>query len=493
MSSAPQQGGGDGGKRAALVAVNDLNYVLPPDMSVSVNRTHTNHYFQQNEYTNNQRAICILNSGANYIDMRQSTLEFGVKLTEAGLNGAITDLEGYLGINGSALNLIESVTISSRSGDELARINQADLLHYATIGYTNNSNWLETVGQAMGYGQSCLPERHDRSTTHFSIPLYCLTELFAYGRLFPPMLASGLRISISWTTPDQAFVVRDAKGLVQPASPSAFSAFTITNPYVSTYAHQLTDGVQRDLNELSATNGLELVYCDWEPTEATHASSENLTTQIEVRKAASRALKAFVVMRDTASVNKPLLDSYATAAWDYRRWQWQLGSLYFPQQPVVASADGTGADNTTANSIPESYKHTLISMGTYKGGSTPCSGIPMRETANFLEQTGATSILGTGVTLTPFRQEAVTLKNTFPASNNGKWGTFSHGMSVLGVLLERTDLFNLSGVPINNARILSFRSTHESVSGTPIARTMTVFLKYVRLARVFLNNVEVEQ
>jgi hypothetical protein len=62
------------------------------------------------------------------------------------------------------------------------------------------------------------------------------------------------------------------------------------------------------------------------------------------------------------------------------------------------------------------------------------------------------------------------------------------------VLLERSDLFNLSGVPINNSRVLSARVEYDqSIVGTPRGRDVTVFLKYVRLARVFLNNVEVEQ
>ena len=58
----------DMSKRQGLMAVNDLNYVLEPDLSVASNKTHKNHFFQSNEYTPNQTAICILNSGADYID-----------------------------------------------------------------------------------------------------------------------------------------------------------------------------------------------------------------------------------------------------------------------------------------------------------------------------------------------------------------------------------------------------------------------------------------
>ena len=43
-------GSGGGGRRAGLLSVNDLNYLLEPDLSVAVNVTHKNHYFQSNDY-----------------------------------------------------------------------------------------------------------------------------------------------------------------------------------------------------------------------------------------------------------------------------------------------------------------------------------------------------------------------------------------------------------------------------------------------------------
>ena len=501
MSSAPQTGGGggDAGKRQALIGVNDLNYVLPPDLSVSVVRTHTNHYFQQSEYANTSRANCILNTGAHYIDMRHSSLEFGVRLQNRA-GGKIVG--GYFGRNGSALNLIESVTVSSRAGDELCRINQADLLHYVTIPFRNDDEFLSTVGQGMGFGDTCLDPLANRNTTFFSIPLSCLVDLFAYGRLFPSMLASGLRISITWATPQQAFIPR-IRGL--PAGvPGTFipgtdgiQSYTIVNPYVSTFVHQLSDGVQRDLNELSATNGLELVYCDWEATQAEYPTSTKMTTQLEVRKAASRALQAIAVTRHTTDTNLENKDTYNTKEWDYRKWQWQLGSLYFPQQPVLASTDGGPTVTTTescANSLSESYKHTLTSFGTYKGGTgSKRSAVPYRSKHNLLEGL-RTNRTGDSVSLTPWRGISSTadVQMGYPGTNNnGDTGSYGNGMSVLGVTLERTDLFNLSGVPINNARVLSLRVEYDSA--VTQFRTLTIFLKYVRLARCFLNNVEVEQ
>ena len=64
-----------------MMVLNDLVYKLEPDMSVAVNKTHKNHFFQQTKYKNTQPANAILNSGADYIDTRKSFLHFEVDLT----------------------------------------------------------------------------------------------------------------------------------------------------------------------------------------------------------------------------------------------------------------------------------------------------------------------------------------------------------------------------------------------------------------------------
>ena len=76
-----------------------------------------------------------------------------------------------------------------------------------------------------------------------------------------------------------------------------------------------------------------------------------------------------------------------------------------------------------------------------------------------------------------------------PLMPQGEPGTFvSYGQTwVAG--LERSSMFELAGVPINNSRVLALHMEMDLA----LDRTVDVYLKYVKLARVFLNNVEVEQ
>lgn len=551
-------GGNGSGARQGMLAVNDLNYILAPDLSVSVNNTYKNHFFQSNTYTNSQRAICILNSGADYGDTRCSTLNFVVELTAGASRVA------YFGKNGSILNIIRSITISSRSGDEISRTIDLNHLSAMTTGFKHSENWVKTVGQTIGFGSALMPLTHDHVQQQFSIPLYMLSDFFAYGRLLPAMVLAGLRIEIEWENPTKAFQSLQETANTAPSAPSAAFTYTVTNPYISLRSVQLTDGTQRALNEMSAVNGLEIVYCDYERTES-QISNSSSNLQLEVRKAASRALKAFLSTRRTADTTDQTKDSFRTEPWDYVQWQWQLGSLYFPQQPVKAY------NSVTRLALPESYQHTLVAFDRYKGDQEKCAAVPLRESTNpynkhIAQHSGlhagtiaiATSgvITGVGTTFTtdgfvvgdkifcdgktwtvsvvtsdtamtigvnaatrpvaaisatydwhyympgkPHDDQDYALDTYVPwaesrdlrqgvsASTNGRDGSFANGRSTICCLLERSDLFNLTGVPINNARVLSAQGTY----GTGANRTTTVFLKYVRLARVFLNNVEVEQ
>lgn len=590
-SKRPRMDGGDSGgggasRRQGLLAVNDLTYLLEPDLSVAVNITHKNHFFQSTDYTDAQRAVCILNSGADYIDTRDSYLQFEVQIPDK-------DVIGYFGAQGSALNLIKTVTVSTRSGDEISRIVDCNRLNAMINSYRFDKQWVDTVGQSIGFGRGCLGPQ-DRTqgvggtreyfggTTVFAIPLYLLTDFFGYGRLLPSMIMSGLRIEIEWEKPSVAFVSAAARadgnvtleqlaegiaaasdhnasktaaasvGSTKAKDPrygdtrmtvanaaagtpqSISSAKTITSyniksPVMVLKSVQLTDATQRALNELSATNGLEIVYTDYERTETSFGTSSGTGNyHVEVRKACSRALQAFARVRVSGSTQlgafyeSKLNDAYwknlggpaitctTAAAANYKQqhfdsfaseplsqvtsYQWQLGSLYFPQQPIK----GTDAIAVAK----QGYADALIALNKYG----PHKSRPHVPLANFDGPENTSRVhskyhlaeLGTHVTSGKVNldrdsgREANAHQLYEPVVPSAEPGTFlSYGQTWV-VSLERSTMFELAGVPINNSRVLALRMESDS-NMAQVSRTIDVYLKYVKLARVFLNNVEVEQ
>ena len=569
--------------RAGLIGINNLIYKLEPDMTVAVNCTDKNHFFQNQTYTNTQRAVCVLNSGADYIDPRRSSLNFTIELPNetAGLYGyqvvntagqaadpcpeiitfgkpidsryiAGTGQQHKEKFAGSAVNLIERITISTRSGDELSRIEHLNLLNYVMGPWTRDEAWNDTVGSAMGVNRyftlDADRQKNENKGAHkmrVSIPLYVLSGLFNYDKLLPAMLMSGLRIEIQWASPSSAFV-RDPSigpltsetitltgtglttteqhglasmptcfrngGITRPAPEAALidvflpttsgvlvnrlnaiASYSLTDIYFTLKSVQLTDSIQRILNETSAVNGLEIVYADINNSQQPQNATGDF--YMEVRHAASRALRAIIVPRMQTQPDLQVCDSFATIGMPFVSWHWRLGSLYFPHQPIKGK--------TALENLVQTYVYTSDAMGKIAGGSrcavkyedymTPYQRQCVNPVAMLTG--GAFQYSPTDGVLSPVFP--LTLEpNAIPP----KFHLYDNFLTnaPIGVSLERSSLFNLSGIPINNSRVMSFHGTFDTREQEPKAPgygmlIFDVFLQYVRLARVFLNNVEVEQ
>lgn len=528
----PGMDGANGDAEAArkgLIGLNKLNYVLEPDLSVAINSTHKQHFFQQTSYTNETTATCILNSGADYIDPKRSYLCFTVKVgpetleeadykavfsgnTDAdvrtisfrGISNAADDFSetkrvaatgkvpynttsrgsGYLqrfaeqrGSGGSAMNLIKRVTISSRSGDEISRVDKANLLHYICEQYMYDEKWAATVGTAMGtqwsyvtpaganYGGLNAEKKEQieiNRTIRVCIPMSCLSGFFNYDRLLPQQIMSGLRINLEWETPQNAFICGGIdNGTGVTALP--LTGYSISNIYFNAYSVQLTDSIQRLLNEHSATNGLEIVFADWSNSSYPVLSG---AVHAEVRQAVSRALRAVARVRalPVAAVNNQYSDSFEATRWATEQYYWQLGSLYFPHQPVKCPAYALAQAGNIAN-LGGAADFPAV---TYKNSATE----PYIQALDAMK-----NIQNTGTS-----QASVTYKE------------FESHAGISAVSLERSSLFNLSGIPINNARVLSYNAQMSTVyPNTTVKLSIDIFLQYVRLVRVWLTNTEVEQ
>lgn len=520
----------DMSKSQGLIAVNDLTYVLEPDLSVASNKTHKTHHFQAARYDHTQSAICILNSGADYIDTRRSWLQFDVEFktpnTEAVLPSPETSFDGStgqqpdttthgaFGVHGSVCNLISSIAISTRSGDELCHLTDFNLMQNMLIPLQYGREWADGPGRLMGFGGGLA----NGTTQRFAIPMYILSPLFGYGRLMPSMLMSGMRIEITWAAPDIAFqCVKNTSLTANDASRDYRSVervvdYVIHNPQLVLSSVQLSDSIQRALNELSATNGLEIVYTDYSHTP-TNATNDLLEINTEVRKSCSRALKAFARVRNVSYNSVPFVSGLFTdpsnptdatgigtrsmndsfrgeATFPFKEYQWQLGSLYFPQQPVSG-----GSDNVTAppRCAVSAYAYLLEACEKFHDNAS------FFNTFNEIPQGGYLS--GESYYSRAAKLGYTSSVSAYKSIDFGYTGQ----NSTIAVTLERSTMFNLAGVPVNNSRVLALRGKLSTVNNekklnnpagatpTKQLRSLDIFLKYVKLARVFLNNVEVEQ
>ena len=304
---------------------------------------------------------------------------------------------------------------------------------------------------------------------------------YASGALSGPIVLSQPEPTVYETKPGApAF-----SGLITLPNP-AVRDYVIRKPHLQLASVQLTDAIQRVLNEFSSVAGLEIVFADFDHTSSPFSThGEQNPVYLEIRKSASRALMAFArVINDSPSPH--LYDSFASCPESFwNHYQWQLGSLYFPQQRVEdSSSDDTRRRDNVAC---VAYNYTLDAFDRLHPKSAPTM-MSLRG----VETDGIPSVRYHPLGSTGEHGEDTYLK---PPSLTGKWGSFVNGGTTIATTLERSSAFDLSGIPTNNARVLALRANvgFKQPIAAGFQAKLEATMKFVRLARVFLLNVEVEQ
>jgi hypothetical protein len=271
--------------------------------------------------------------------------------------------------------------------------------------------------------------------------------------------------------------------------------YNVYVPRVICMCNQLTDAAQRAVNATSAHNGLEIVYYDFENTQAPAEKDE---VHVEVKKAVSRAMKAIAVIRptDTSGTNastaiKVHTNTFACQPWNVKDYQWQLGALYFPHQRI----EGKGSEGDgLAYTASMAYYEALDAFSGFAPKRNYCN-VDFDEFTGLAVDNSSKRSLGTTQLFLP--QPASGL----PLAADGASRQVTHqdpcyrGHGIIAQTLERSGIFELSGYPINNSRVLVLHAAFDSANTEDTAnqtRNIDIFLKYVKIARVFMQMVEVE-
>ena len=236
----------------------------------------------------------------------------------------------------------------------------------------------------------------------------------------------------------------------------------------------------------SGPDGLSVLFDTWDYTPTSTTSG---TVEAQVQQARSRIIRSFCVVRDQAAPNNPYINSFAaepalnrvsslvgpgqTAQVPYTSWQggatptagstinlpadngpsgqyWmptvssyqaQLGSLFFPQQPITSPEEQYfNALYLFGKSMMDKDDNCSVSKEDFFGGS----GYGLYSSGSPVDPT-----VGTIVSSKPI-----------PPVWVGPWGC-----AVYGFLAEKSQILQLSGLPISNARLLRHKFTF--AQGTP--------------------------
>jgi hypothetical protein len=217
------------------------------------------------------------------------------------------------------------------------------------------------------------------------------------------------------------------------------ATYSKVRPTIVLDSAQVYDSVQKQLLEEQADvagSGLQFTYSTYFST-ANNFSGENVN--FDVQQSASITECVFATARlvgDLIGAN----DSFKFVPAS-ERYQFRLGSQYFPQQPI----------NSTAAQQREPYMQTLV---TFESAPHQYMGSPANAG-------------GTSVNIDAFLLNRAVYSTTLEKSASG---------------------LSLTGEPTNNSRILNLEMTKADAN-----HRINIFLKYLRVANVLGSNLVVDR
>jgi len=404
--------------------INNLVYSQPAALSLAVDRSLKRQFFQRSNYEGSRSTTMICDWNTGTSYVNMSNSYLSIKVK---LTGGATSAANFG--SGSAMNFLNEVRIQSRSGTELDRLQNANLWSKFDSLYQMPNEWLSTVGSVQGFGatRTGSTDSANMNTTtsvRFNIPLAQISTFFR------PLKAGQLLPPQLASGLHFEITLEDFRtALFQKVT--GITGYNLESLYFQLDTVQMTDDCQRTINDISANTGLEYTY-NRIYTSQTQLPTSQLSLSQQIRKAVSQACYVSTITLSQADKVDITKDSLNAIPFNYDSFQYRLGSLYFPNQAITDASDGVEA-YTISQSTYDKMKHA------YNAGSITL--------ANFVARHGVLS------------------------------GSF-----------EKDTSLDISGLPINNSRVLELNAQYVAVAE---ALEVYSFLQYTSVARTFLDNTAV--
>ena len=315
------------GLTESLLAVNQLSYQMPPSLGIASSVSHRNEFAQMNTYsvgaaTGNSTIVFDLQSGSSFIDPATSYFVFNV---------SHSDSKAQMGFgSGSVANIIQTVTVRTRTGREFCRVENFNLITKYNDLIQNTNDRLTTIMKSQGY--SPIGADYGAVVPYtgkvFILPMATIPCFSPIGsKLLMPQLMEGMRIEFRLEAQNVAFTPQKKAD----PFPANFS-YTVSRPYAHYCCFNLADAFQRQIAMVAAKSGLRLLH-----KEYFHTITSSTTQQVnwDIKKAASKALNCIVIERLVANASGGAADCFASTPNDILTYQAQIGSIYYPNAPLT--------------------------------------------------------------------------------------------------------------------------------------------------------------
>lgn len=320
MNTEHEKGSHSSSERAVedLLSLNQLEYILQPDLSVVTSKTLFNQPSLQSEYSDGSSNVIkfVFNTGSQFI--KRCALNFTLQVN------SVDESQCYLKYG---TDLISSVIITSRDGTELERCRDINKV----ARFQNEFQYKGDTGLYDNGDNNAFGSLYDNSgVVEYSIPLSRLSGIFRYAedKCLPSFLASGLQVEIVLAPIAEAMYVNNPTSIINNAS----YGYTVTNPHVSIEGFTLSSSILLALERKAAKTGLDVAF---ESYQTFTQAAPNSTCTVEIRKSCSRAL--WVAVETRSNHNGTTNDTLRRESMPYSAIQARVGALYLPSQPYTNS------------------------------------------------------------------------------------------------------------------------------------------------------------
>ena len=301
----------------ALLQVSNLKYKMPASLGIVSRRNHRQDFFQQSSYNAGETMVLDCQTGSDFVDTTNSWLVF--KLSAVGADGEIG--------SGSCANIFNRIRVSTRTGKEWTRLENANLIIKYLQVYDCEEDWKRSLGQSQGYGKGiATPNPIPTTGKVFVLPLWVI-PCFNRKELCPSQTMEGLRIEL--------FLESTGVALAVPVGDPSPASYVVSNPRIQWDCYDLGDAYKRKISEMASKQGLNLLHKEYFHTIVSAGSPAQTQFNFDVKKAATKALKCHVITRANESISDNNYDSFGSLAYDYARIQAHIGADYFPQVPIT--------------------------------------------------------------------------------------------------------------------------------------------------------------
>ena len=420
-----------------VIEANKMTYTKAMNSSLINTRQMREYNFSPQTYlagSGSGSAEIVLNSGSDYIYGPGSYLRFTVQaVTTDGISAPAGPCQ--FGINGqsignSAVNLFRTATVTHRSGDQVDRVTNLNVLAPALLSWANDGEYSEKYVQSLGGRVADGTWDNLITPTTYCVPLWLISGLFAQEALLPGNLMGGMKLSLEF----------DGIGNILSANNGGVFC-RITNMTCVLDSFQPFDSVVSSLNEAQANvkgQGLQYNFYGY------HNVSKNESTSdfnFDVAFSAGNVSQLLLKTRASAVIGDDTADSLGAEQYLYENVQARLGSLTFPRHLLTAAAESYVQSNKSFDS------HPVLDLIDCKKSSVGVS------------------------------------YSDYIASNKG--------VGIVAWDMEKNQVLKgTSGELTNNSRLLNVQGRW---SGAAAARKVDIWVKHMRVVNVMMDNVVVDR